>query len=316
MNEPTSDTTINISTADVSGGYRRNRRISSAQELVSRTTNTILESVNEDFKFDRVENSIDNLDYYMYYSYTSIFPHKITTEEDSKTQIRRRILFAIKGCLRMTLCVIIQTIVTPMMIYYSINSNNNMCIKNNNVYQKITAAIFTLYINISSINALYDQIIIYSHFDSFFILYHKFRHKHFGIKNRQQRQIFNALINFYLTINIISCVLTTFGSVIIIYNSKSILDIILNSLALKFIDEIDNMSISKSEIYSFKLIYGDIKEQINENMEFFNSHVPKKIAQVIKLVKKMCLMYCIGFFLSIFLYLFTIFAEIWIIICY
>ena len=186
----------------------------------------------------------------------------------------------------------------------------------NNIYQKITAAIFTFYINVSSINALYDQVIIYSHFDSFFILYHKFRHKHFGIRNKTQRQVFNVLINFFLTINIISCVLTTIGSVIIIYNSETILDIILNSLALKFIDEIDNMSINKSEIFSFKLIYDQIKGQITENMSFFNSHVPKKMRQVVKLIKKMCLMYFIGCFLSILLYIFTIFAEIWIITCY
>jgi hypothetical protein len=302
---------------DISGGQRRNRRISSTHELVSKTTAAMLKSVDEDFKFDRVENSIDNLDYYMYFSYTSIFPNNITTgAEDSKKQWRRSIVSVLRGGARMLLCVIIQTIVTPMMIYYSFESNNDMCMKSNNIYQKITAAIFTFYINISSINSLYDQLIIYSYFDSFFILYHKFRHKHFKIKNNHQRQIFNALINFYLTINIISCVLTTFGSVIIIYNSSSILDIILNSLALKFIDEIDNMSISKSEIYSFKLIYNDIKEQINENMTYFNSHVPKKISQVIKLVKKMCLMYCIGLFLSIILYIFTIFAEIWIIMCY
>lgn len=310
----------NIVNTDISGGInknRRNRRISATHELVSRTTNAMLESVNEDFKFDGVENSIDNLDYYMYYSYMAIFPYNITTEEETKrSQLCRSIAITLKGATRMLLCISIQTIITPMMIYYSLDSNQNMCIRRNNIYQKITAAIFTFYINVSSINALYDQVIIYSHFDSFFILYHKFRHKHFGIRNKTQRQVFNVLINFFLTINIISCVLTTIGSVIIIYNSETILDIILNSLALKFIDEIDNMSINKSEIFSFKLIYDQIKGQITENMSFFNSHVPKKMRQVVKLIKKMCLMYFIGCFLSILLYIFTIFAEIWIITCY
>ena len=310
-------TIVNI---DISGGINNNcsnRHRSSAHKLVAKTANAMLESVNEDFKFNRVENSLDNLDYYMYYSYMCIFPNNITPEEEgTDIQLRRSILFTLKGGVRMLLCVVIQTVITPMMIYYSINSNNNMCIRSNNIYQKITASIFTLYINVSSINALYDQLVIYSQFDSFFILYHKFRHKHFGIKNRRQRQFFNALINFFLTINIISCVLTTVGSVIIIYNSDSILDIILNSLALKFIDEIDNMSINKSEIYAFKLMYEDIKIQITENMLFFNSYVPRKIRQVVKLIKKMWLMYFIGCFLLVILYIFTIFAEIWIVICY
>ena len=305
---------------DISGGVpeqNRSRRKSTAQEFMTRTTNAMLESVNEDFKFDGVENAIDNLDYYMYYSYTTIFPYKITKEEEEKnTQFCRTVSLGLKGATRMLLCVFIQTIITPIMIYYSLESNKNMCIRNNNVYQKITAAIFTFYINVSSINALSDQLIIYSQFDSFFILYHKFRHKYFNIKNKNQQKIFNILLNFFLTINIVSCVLTTFGSVIIIYNSTSILDIILNSLALKFIDEIDNMSINKSEISSFKQIYGDIKEQITENMSFFNDYVPRKFRQMLKLIKKMCLMHLVGCFLSLVLYIFTIFAEIWIIICY
>ena len=216
----------------------------------------------------------------------------------------------------MLLCVIIQTVITPMMIYYSINSNPNMCAKNSTFYQKITAAVFTLYINISSINSLSDQVVIYTQFDTFFILYHKFISKHFNIRNRGKRIIFNFILNILLTINIISCVLTTVGSVIIIYNSNTILEIILNSLALKFIDEIDNMSITKSEVFKFQNIYSDVKNIIMDNKSYFENYVPRRIKQVVKLLKKICLMYFVGCILSILLYIFTVFAEIWVIICY
>ena len=134
---------INIETnnqvnIDISGGNPRARRISSTHALVSKTATAMLNSVNEEFKFDRVENSIDNLDYYMFYSYISIFPNNITTEaESSKKQCRRSIITVLRGGLRMILCVIIQTIITPMMIYYSFKSNNDICIKRNNIYQSI-----------------------------------------------------------------------------------------------------------------------------------------------------------------------------------
>ena len=269
------------------------------------------------FSFDKIENSIDNLDYYMYYSYMTIFPIRNDFVEESCKDMGTRCCFqGFRGAVRMLLCVFIQTVITPIMIYYSFNSNTNMCSRKSNIYQKITAAIFTFYINITSINSLSDQINIYFHFNSFFILYHKYLHKYNNTPNKIKRRIFNILINLFLCINILSCVLTTFGSVVIIYNSKSILDIILNSLALKFIDEIDNMSINKTEISTFKYGYNKIKNNIESNMDFFQNYVPKRMAQIVKLLKKMCVMIFLGCLLSIFLYIFTIIAEIWIIICY
>lgn len=293
---------------------KRKKRLSSVQQI----TQNMLESVDDEFKFEGVEDAIDNLDYYMYYTYTTVFPtdYDELREESPAKAIVRVLCTGSKGCIRMMLCVTIQTVITPIMIYYSINSNPNMCSRNSTPYQKITAAIFTLYINISSINSLSDQVVIYTQFDTFFILYHKFVSKHFKIRNRGKRRLFNFILNVLLSINIISCVLTTIGSVIIIYNSKTILEIILNSLALKFIDEIDNMSITKSEVFNFKNIYSDIKHRIKDNMSFFENHVPRKIKQVVKLLKKICLMYFVGFILSITLYIFTILAEIWIIACY
>ena len=76
------------------------------------------------------------------------------------------------------------------------------------------------------------------------------------------------------------------------------------------------MSINKTEISTFKYGYNKIKNNIESNMDFFQNYVPKRMAQIVKLLKKMCVMIFLGCLLSIFLYIFTIIAEIWIIICY
>lgn len=297
------------------------RRLSTVPDLsgrIPRNLHTIVDRMtSKEYSFESIENAIDNLDYYMYYSYMTIFPNELNhTNEDRSVIMKRVCFFGIKGALRMILCVFIQTIITPMMIYAALDQNINMCLQDSSKIQKITAAIFTFYINISSINSLSDQLNIYFSFNSFFILYHKFLHKHYNIRNKGKRKIFNIMINFFLSINIISCVLTTVGSVIIIYNSKTILEIILNSLALKFIDEIDNMSITKTEITTFKYNYNIIKNNIEENISFFKNYVPKRLRQYVKLLKKMCLMFVLGCNLSIILYIFTVFAQIWIMICY
>ena len=297
------------------------RRLSTIPDLSGRVHPNLQSIVEEittkEYSFESIENSIDNLDYYMYYSYMTIFPIESHIYNESNNIIASRLcLFGVKGGLRMLLCIFIQTIITPIMIYYSFNQNTNMCLQKSSIVQKITAAIFTLYINISSINSLADQLNIYLSFNSFFILYHKFQHKHYNRQNKYKRKFFNILVNFFLSINIISCVLTTVGSVIIIYNSDTILEIILNSLALKFIDEIDNMSISKTEIATFKYNYNIVKNNIEKNSEFFKAYVPKRVSQYVKLFKKMCVMIFLGCILSILLYIFTIIAEIWIIFCY
>ena len=273
-----------------------------------------------DFKktsFSRVEESIDNLDYYMFYSYTTVFPlHNDHLNEDVKDVCSRVWKRGFIGGVRMLICVFIQTIITPMLIYYSISSNMNLCAQKSTIYQKITAAIFTFYINLNSINSLQDQLHIYLNINNFYILYHKYLSKTKRTHNKHKRRIFNVMINFFLSINIISCLLTTIGSVIIIYNSKTILDIILNSLALKFIDEIDNMSINKTEILVFKNNHERIKNDIEANKEFFDKYIPSRINQALKLAKKMCFVIGLGACLSLFLYLFTIVAQIWMFICY
>ena len=99
-------------------------------------------------------------------------------------------------------------------------------------------------------------------------------------------------------------------------NSKSVLDIILNSLALKFIDEIDNMSISKTEVYLFKTNYNNIQDKIKNDLDNFMTHVPTKIKQVLERCKKLFLMFCVSNVLGIVLHGLTLFAAIWIWICY
>ena len=303
---------------DVSNVLRRLSTIPDLSGRIHPNLHSIVEEITaKEYSFESIENAIDNLDYYMYYSYMTIFPAESNIiNENNNIMARRLCFFGVKGGLRMMLCVFIQTVITPIMIYYSFNQNTNMCLQKSSIVQKITAAIFTLYINVSSINSLADQLNIYLNFNSFFILYHKFQHKHYNIQNKWKRKIFNILVNFFLSINIISCVLTTVGSVIIIYNSDTILEIILNSLALKFIDEVDNMSISKTEIATFKYNYSIVKDNIEKNSSFFKAYVPKRLRQYIKLFKKMCVMIFLGCNLSILLYIFTIIAEIWIIFCY
>ena len=269
------------------------------------------------YSFNRIDESIDNLDYYMFYSYTVIFPLHNDTENENVNDICLRIWKkGVMGGVRMIICVFIQTVITPMLIYYSISSNANLCARDGTSYQKITAAIFTFYINLTSINNLSDQIHIYLNFNTFYIIYHKYLSQTKGTINKNKRRVFNILTNFYLSINIISCLLTTIGSVIIIYNSKTMLEIILNSLALKFVDEIDNMSISKSEIMVFKNDYNRIRSEIDENIDFFDKYIPNRISQTLKLVKKMCCTILLGSCLTICLYIFTIVAQIWMFICY
>ena len=63
-------------------------------------------------------------------------------------------------------------------------------------------------------------------------------------------------------LNMYSSLLTTIGTVFIIYNSEGVLEIVLNAVALKFIDEIDNITISKEEEAKFIKLYREIREDV------------------------------------------------------
>jgi len=279
-------------------------------------------NTNDEYPFDLMDNVVDNLDYYLYYSYFVIFTEEENSmcpefiSDDKRVKVISKVSFAIQGFFKMILCLLIQTVITPMMIYYSLHQGENLCRRGPDYLLKFVAFIFTYYINASSIQSLADEVNIYSTFDNFFMSYHEYRGRKKHYNNKVQVSIFNFLVNFFLCINVVSCVLTTIGSIIITYHSKSILDIILNSLALKFIDEIDNMSISKTEVYLFKTNYNKIQGKIKVDLNNFMSHVPTQIKQVIERCKKLFLMFCVSNILGIVLHITTLLAAIWIWVCY
>lgn len=283
---------------------------------------SVTNTANGEYPFDLMDNVVDNLDYYLYYSYFVLFTEEKNSScpefisDNNKVKVVSQVSFAITGFFKMILCLLIQTVVTPMMIYYSLSEDTDLCRRGPDYFLKFVAFLFTYYINASSIQALTDEVNIYSTFDNFFISYHEYRARKKGYNNKFQLNIFNFFVNFFLCINVISCVLTTVGSIIITYHSKSVLDIILNSLALKFIDEIDNMSISKTEVYLFKTNYNKIQGKIKEDLNNFMSHVPTQIKQILERCKKLCLMFCVSNILAIVLQITTLLAAIWIWVCY
>ena len=76
------------------------------------------------------------------------------------------------------------------------------------------------------------------------------------------------------------------------------------------------MSIKKSEILIFKNNYERIKNDIEKDTKFFDKYIPSRITKTITLFKKMCFVIGLGICLSLFLYIFTIVAQVWMLICY
>lgn len=227
--------------------------------------NNIENSVKQ--QLETLDRTMDNIDYYMYISFYFCYdtPKEFdeTTYEISEckgvddTLNNYNYRFLIVSFYKLIPCILIQLVVNPINIYYAITDSDNLCKNQNSVFLKLVAIVMTTFLTISSFTAINTEIEKYGSSLFWFSDYYK------GVRNFYNRgTFFTRMMSFFFFVNIYSAILTTIGTVFIIYNSDGVLEIVLNAMALKFIDEIDNISISKEEEAEFKKLYEKIKDDI------------------------------------------------------
>ncbi len=214
-----------------------------------------------------LNRAMDNIDYYMYVSF--YFCYDTSKEFDKTTHQlieckgvedkidKYNINFLFTSLYKLIPCVLIQLVVNPINMYYAINDSDNLCRNQNSVLLKFVAIVISIFLTISSYTAIKTENEKYDRSLFWFTDYFK------GVRNFHNRGvIFTRMMGFFFFLNAYSSILTTVGTVFIIYNSDGVLEIVLNAMALKFIDEIDNICISKEEEAKFKKLYENIKQDI------------------------------------------------------
>lgn len=220
-----------------------------------------------DYQIDGLNQAMDNLDYYMYVSFFFCYDTKtkydVTTNKmvvcnnvkdgiDANNQ-----KFIIMLLYKLVPCVLIQLVVNPINIYYAYYDTNDLCRNEHELLLKLVACVMTLFMTVGSISTIQTELNKYMECIIWFPDYYRNVHKF----NKRSR-VFVNMMCFFLCLNLYSSILTTIGTVFIIYNSNGVLEIVLNTMALKFIDEIDNISLSKEEETRFTGFYDKIKDDI------------------------------------------------------
>ena len=214
-----------------------------------------------------LDRAMDNVDYYMYVSFYFCYdtPKKFDRDLDEMIEIegvnddinQYNKKFLLLSFYKLIPCVLIQLLVNPINIFYAIYDTDNLCRNENSVLLKLVASILGIFSTVSSFTAIKTEIEKYSRTMFWFADYYK------GVRNFSKRSLmYTRMMSFFFFLNMYSSILTTIGTVFIIYNSDGVLEIVLNAMALKFIDEIDNISISKEEESNFLKLYNNIKEDI------------------------------------------------------
>ena len=214
-----------------------------------------------------LDRAMDNVDYYMYVSFYFCYdtPKKFNRDLDEMVEIegvnddinQYNIKFLFLSLYKLIPCVLIQLLVNPINIFYSIYDTDDLCRNENSVLLKLVASVLAIFSTVSSFTAIKTEIEKYSRAMFWFADYYK------SVRNFSKRSLmFTRMMSFFFFLNMYSSILTTIGTVFIIYNSDGVLEIVLNAMALKFIDEIDNISISKEEESEFLKLYNNIKEDI------------------------------------------------------
>ena len=214
-----------------------------------------------------LDRAMDNVDYYMYVSFYFCYdtPKKFNRDLDEMVEIegvnddinQYNIKFLFLSLYKLIPCVLIQLLVNPINIFYAIYDTDDLCRNENSVLLKLVASVLAIFSTVSSFTAIKTEIEKYSRAMFWFADYYK------SVRNFSKRSLmFTRMMSFFFFLNMYSSILTTIGTVFIIYNSDGVLEIVLNAMALKFIDEIDNISISKEEESEFLKLYNNIKEDI------------------------------------------------------
>lgn len=261
------------------------------EQFKERVDNKNIESYTR-VQLEILDRAMDNVDYYVYVSFyfcydtPKIFDKKknemveVQGIEDDINQYN--IKFFLMSLYKLIPCILIQLVVNPINIYYSISDTDNLCRNENSVLLKLVASVLAIFSTVSSFTTIKTEIEKYGRTTFWFADYYK------SVRNFRKRSlIFTRMMSFFFFLNMYSSILTTIGTVFIIYNSNGVLEIVLNAMALKFIDEIDNITISKEEESEFLKLYNDIKEDIlyfqidREYKEIlgFSVNVPTSIKQ-------------------------------------
>lgn len=214
-----------------------------------------------------LNRAMDNIDYYMYISFYFCYDtskefdrttHKLIECKGVEDKIDNyNIKFLFTSLYKLIPCILIQLVVNPINMYYAINDSDNLCRNQNSVLLKFVAIVISIFLTVSSFTAIKTESEKYGRSLFWFTAYFK------GVRNFHNRGLmFTRMMFFFFFLNMYSSILTTVGTVFIIYNSEGVLEIVLNAMALKFIDEIDNISISKEEETEFTKLYENIKQDI------------------------------------------------------
>tara|TARA_B100001063_G_scaffold247259_1_gene291847 strand:- start:10988 stop:11980 length:993 start_codon:yes stop_codon:yes gene_type:complete len=261
------------------------------EELKKHVNNKHIESYAR-LQLEILDRAMDDIDYYVYVSFYYCYDTQLIFDRaknemvevkgvnDEINQYNKK--FLMMSLYKLIPCILIQLIVNPINIYYSISDTDNLCRNQNSVLLKLVASVLAIFSTVSSFTTIKTEIEKYGKLTFWFSDYYK------SVRNFNNRTlIFTRMMSFFFFLNMYSSILTTIGTVFIIYNSNGVLEIVLNAMALKFIDEIDNITISKEEESKFLKLYNNIKEDIvcfqmdREYKELLGLHVnvPTSIIQ-------------------------------------